>query len=166
MWVALLPSLSNNLLSFQPPLTFPLKPFQSVSAHFPISKSMPHILGFCNGSTCICSCYYCCIANYHKIKYPKQLFHLLKIWRLENSGWSQLGNLCLMHLLSAGVTGAGCPPEAASYVSLIRPASQCSLVSLLLHMVSHPLLPIRIASASHNMVPSGQLCFFTKAGLR
>lgn len=155
MLVVLLPSLSNNLLSFQPPLTFSLKPFQSVSAHFPTSKSVPHILGFSNGCTCRCPCYYSCIENYHKIKYPKQLFNLLKIWRLENLGWSQLGNLCLIHLLSAEVTGAGCLLEGVSYVSLICPASQCSLVSLLLHMVSHPPLPILIALASHNMVPYG-----------
>ena len=44
-----------------------------------------------------------CITNYHKIKYPKQLFYLLRIWRFKIWMTSAGQLVFLIHLLSAGV---------------------------------------------------------------
>ena len=143
-WFSFLVSLNNNL-SFQPPLcsfeTF------SVSDYCPVSRSMLHILGFCNGSAYV-SAIYCCRANYHPIKYPLQLFYLLRIWRLENSGWPQLANLCLIHLLSAGVMGAGYP--LPRYLSCL---THMSSISVLLGL---SLAPHGVSSSTSN---SHGFCF-------
>lgn len=111
---------------------------------------------------------YCCIADDHRIKYPKQLFYLLKIWKLENSGWPQVGHLFLIHLLSSGVTGAGYP-FLKCLIRLIHMSSFSVLfgLSLVPHGVSsRPPLPIHMALAAHMMVPSGKVYCFMKAGFQ
>lgn len=107
---------------------------------------------------------YCCMANYHKIKYPNSYFICSTFggWKIKDD----LGNLCLIHL-SAGVPGAGYP--LLRCCRCLTHASSISVVlglSLSLHGVSHPPLAIRMAVASHDMVPSGKLYCFMKAGFQ
>lgn len=112
-----MPDLNNNLLSFSINTLFQSLP----TAQSPNQCHMFSV--FVMRAPISVPVFYCCITNYHKIKYPKQLFYLLKIWRFRIWMTSAGQLVCLICLWSAGVTGAGYPLPRWSYVSLMSSIS-------------------------------------------